>query len=144
MLSMAWAMRALSLRSQCTVGAESEGDAGDARFDAAAEGVAVVLGGVDGGDHALGGGGVGAADGGGFEGGPVDGVEVGLRADLTDADDVAVEACARLLGEAAGDGAGGDAGGALAGAGAPPGSRARRCSRISGRRRGRRGRAGRG
>ena len=101
---------AVELAVPLDVGAEAEGHAGDAHLDLAAERVAVGLGGVDGGDHLLGGGGVGAADGVGLDGLPVDGF-AGAGTDTADGEGVAAEGDAELVEEALGDARDGDAGG---------------------------------
>ena len=99
------------------VGAETEGSAGDAHLDLPAEGIAVGLGGVDGGDHLLGGGGVGATHAVTFDSFPID-ILTDLGAHAADGEGVAVEGNAELVEEALGDTGDGNAGGSLAGAGA--------------------------
>ncbi|WBL36321.1 hypothetical protein O0235_01705 [Tepidiforma flava] len=106
---------AVELAVPVDVAAEPGRDAHGADFDFAADGIAVGLGGVDGGNHRLGGGGVGAADGAGFDGVPVDGAGRVGRADAADGEDAAADFDAELGEEAAGDGADGNAGRGLAG-----------------------------
>ena len=103
------------------VGAEAGRNAVGEHLDDAAERVAVLVGGVDLGDHEGAGRGVEAAQRVGVE--RVDVVRMRQRGALgnahgTDGDGVADEGDAELGEEGAGDGAEGDAGGGLAGAGA--------------------------
>ena len=108
---------AVQLAVPLHVRAEADRDAGGPHLEGAAERIAGLFGGVDGGDHALAGCGVGAADGVLVDGGPVR-LALDLRVDIADRCRVRVDGDAELFQEAAADRADGDARSGLAGGGA--------------------------
>ncbi len=108
---------AVQLAVPLHVRAEADRDAGRPHLEDAAERIAGFFGGVDGGDHALPGCGIGAADGVLVDGGPVR-LAFDLRMDVADRCRVGVDGDAELFEKATADRTDGDARCGLAGGGA--------------------------